>query len=288
VKTLTELLAGVQRGGSIDLTGEQFRGTQLRVPDGISITGGLPQGETTLLGPVGFHWDGPRCQGDDVPTSGVLSVLGGSDWTVRNPVIVGGRAYGQLRVGLDLDKIRENKHVPMRWMIDGGSAEANRADATHPFQNHALYVITNSDIDMKAVIRNFRFGPQDPACGPVVKLGGTGGDPANEGACGVALEDVVIDSGDFKGDFRDEVPTIVLQGRKTTNVTLRRVLHVSKGGLRGMIRVNDGAQLRGEQCVLPGRTFVKGYGPLWLRWFGYNPETTVLTGAPAPGVSWIA
>lgn len=277
MRTLAEALAGAVRGGHVELGAEEFLGATVRIPDGLSINGGVIHGEAQLLSPVGMLWTGPRFPDHPSNTAGMLTVLGGSDWTVSRADITDGRAYGQIRVSLDLTQSDPARRVPMRWLVEGCRAGPAGTAYVYP-QNDSIYVLGTPGVAMGGVVRGCTFGPAPK--GVPVKVGGTGGNPLTEGSCGVTFEACRILTGAISPS--DVKYGICVQGR-TSGIVFKDC--VADGPIE--IKVGDGAQVTFQQCKFPpgSRIYVFYYWPAWwLRW--WRREESGLANRSYTGVSW--
>ena len=128
---------------------------------------------------------------------------------------------------------------------------------------------------MNGVIRDCDFGPS--LNGAVMKIGGTGGNPATEGSNGVLVERTRIHL------HVDNAPAMLLQGANTRNVDLDVTWDRP-----GEIRVTDGARATFRGKPSPGRTYVSTWWPsnTFPRLMKRNAKP-VTNGRGAPGVSWL-
>jgi hypothetical protein len=273
MRSLADVLGVAPVGALLELGDEPFTGGVVRPRMGVSVTGGVLTSPISIYNAVGFLWEGWNYVGADIDSGCCIGMLGGSDWTLLNGHGTGGRAYGQLQVGLDQSSPAGHQ-VPMRWTIDHCNFVNNGIAKTHLWpQDHSLYVLTSPEVDMKGVVRDCSFGPS--LNGAVVKIGGTGGNPGTEGSNGVTVERTLINL------HADNAPAMLLQGANTRNIDLD-----VRWTRPGQIRATDGARATFHGPPSPGRTFVTTWWPnnTWLRFSARN--TTVVNGRGAPGIAW--
>lgn len=229
MRSLADVIGVAPVGALLELGDEPLTGGTVRPRMGVSVTGGILTTPISIYNAVGFLWDGWTYVGSDVDSGCCIGMLGGSDWTLLDGHGSGGRAYGQIQVGLN-QSAPQGHRVPMRWTIDHCSFTDNGTAETHRYpQDHNIYVLTSPEVDMGGVIRDCEFGPSTN--GSVMKIGGTGGNPGTEGSNGVLVERTRIHL------HADNAGAVLLQGANTRNIDLDVTWDRP-----GLIRATDGAK----------------------------------------------
>ena len=274
MRSLAELIGVIPVGGYMDLGDEQFTGGTVHPRIGVTIENGVLLTPLTVYDPVGFLWSKWTYRGSPVDSGACIGMLGGSDWSLIDGSGTGGRAYGQIQVGLYLSAPAGHR-VPLRWTIDRCRFSDNGIALTHLYpQDHSIYVLTSPEVDMKGVIRDCEFGPS--LNGTVMKIGGTGGAPATEGSRGVTVQNTKIHL------HADNAGAVLLQGANTRNVIFENVTWDRPG----QIRATDGARAVFTGAPSPGETFVTTHWPS-ERWRLRTINTKVANGRTAPGIAWL-
>lgn len=281
MRTIAEVVAQAAPNEVLHLAGETVQGSNVDVwPDGVIVVGGNLVGQTQVFDAHGGGF--VECSFTDTSgqkLQGLLRMLGGTGWTVSGCRFVGGVVASQLDVGLNS---RVARGCPTFWRVNGCTFEPLSGQwGTYP-QGHNVYVLTDPDVDMGAMIDDCTLSGS--AYGAAIKMGGTGFQPRSEGTRGVVVADCRING---VVDAAGRCLAVLTNGTKT-DVTVRDCVIENINGIAPWCQAMDGARLRMERTRLPlGVVENATWYVLWV--WKTEKKVTVKPGIKPPtvgGITW--